>query len=61
MDGDEALEADGDGHEDGGHEGDLVERVQQVREQDDVQPERKRQAESENRSEKSKQRTHWGL
>ena len=36
VDGDEALEADGDGHEDGGHEGDLVERVQQVREQDDV-------------------------
>ena len=37
VDGDEALEADGDGHEDGGHEGDLVERVQEVREQDDVQ------------------------
>ena len=40
MDGDESLEADGDGHEDGRHEGDLVERVQEVRKQDDVQAER---------------------
>ena len=42
VDGDESLKADGDGHEDGGHEGDLVERVQQVREQQDVQPARDR-------------------
>ena len=42
MDGDEALEADGDRHEDGCHEGNLVEGVQEVREQDYVQPERVR-------------------
>ena len=42
MDGDEALEADGDRHENGCHEGNLVEGVQEVREQDYVQPERVR-------------------
>ena len=43
MDGDEALEADGDRHENGCHEGNLVEGVQEVREQDYVQPERVRE------------------
>ena len=38
VDGDEALQGDRHSEEDGRRDGDLVERVQEVREQDNVQP-----------------------